>query len=50
MNENQLAWLKSFMVKAVRHLALTESMDSFRFIETIFKPEFHSLLQLEDIR
>ena len=31
-------------------MSLTESIDNYRFIETIFKPEFQPLLQLEDIR
>ena len=51
MTELQLKWFMSFLVAAVRNMALNESLDSYGFIESIFsKPEIHSRLALEDMR
>ena len=44
LSEKQRAWLKTFLVRAVRHMALTEHPDRYNLAATIFKPDLLPLL------
>ena len=51
LSEEQIIFLKNYLVSAVRNMALNESLESYGFIETIFSnPTFHQRLSLEDMR
>lgn len=43
-------WLKRCLVLALRHMALTDQIDRFGFIESLFQRDLAPLLELEDMR